>query len=125
VRPIFKYTLQTLFFVILCVAGFLAAYRAGLDRGYTAGHEKWRRDQYLPRAYFVADLAGGSYLIQDIENAITQIDPTVAGGPAHLQLLIDRNRNPVFIISADSSLHDRVAAVLEELRTGNQKSASQ
>ena len=86
-------------------------------------------EQYLPRAYFVTDLAGpsGSYSTGDIDNAIKQIDPTVwdvAGGPASLQLLVDRNRNPVLVISADSGLHDRIA-VLEELRAGHEGNVSQ
>jgi hypothetical protein len=121
----FKYGLQTLLFVILCVAGFLGAYRVGLDRGFAGGLAKWRGEQYLPRVYFVKDLAGagGSYSRADIENTIKQIDPACwdfAGGPASLQVLVDRNRNPVLVISADSGLHDRVEAVLQELRASNE-----
>jgi hypothetical protein len=116
--------------VVLCIGGFLAAYRLGADRGYTAGQTKWRGEQYLPRAYFVTDLAGpkGAYSSKDIENAVRQIDPAcwdMAGGPANLQLLVDRNRTPVFVISADAGLHDRIAEVLEELRMSNVETTSQ
>jgi hypothetical protein len=126
----FKYGLQTLLFVILCVAGFLGAYRVGLDRGYASGQAKWRAEQYLPKAYFVEDLAGssGTFSTGDIEKLIQRIDPACwdfAGGPASLQLLLDRNGNPVFVIKADSSLHERIAETLAEIRQRSEEQAAE
>ena len=119
--PVFKYSIRTLLFVILCVGAFLAAYRTGLDRGYSDGRTKWRAEQYLPQAYFVGDLAGpkGKYLTDDIEDVITRIDNTTwesAGGLGAIDVLLDRDRNPVFVITHHQSAHDEIARLLAELR---------
>ena len=122
--PFLNYSVQTLLFIVLCVGGFMAAYRIGLERGYDGGFKKWRGEQCLPRAYFVGDLAGthGLFSAKEIENAITtSIAPTTwdtVGGPASFEALIDRNGNAVLVISQYSGAHEEIARILEELRAG-------
>jgi hypothetical protein len=106
---------------MLCVGAFLAAYRTGLDRGYLDGRSKWRQEQYLPRAYFAGDIAGpeGKYLTDDVKDVITRIDPTTwesAGGLGAIDVLFDRDRNPVFVITTHQGAHDAIASILADLR---------
>jgi hypothetical protein len=126
-----KYSLQTLLFVVLCAGGFMAAYRLGLDRGYADGKLKRYGERYLPRTYFVEELAGpnGVYSAKELESLLeTSIEPSSwdrAGGPASVDFVVDRDGNPVFVITQQSSVHDRITALFEELRDGNEGKASQ
>jgi hypothetical protein len=123
--PKFRFGLQTLFFLVLCIGGFLAAYRSGLDRGYANGEQKWHGEKHLPHAYYVGDLAGpvGQFPVQELENLVTvNLTPTqwdTVGGPASLEVLYDRQKHPVFVITHNQGVQEAVASLFKELRAAH------
>jgi hypothetical protein len=112
-----------LFFVVLCVGGFLGAYRFGHKQGYADGLALPCSEKVRPHAYFVGDLAGpgGQYSVKDVEKMLVGINPMTwegTGGPASIDVLYDRNKQPVLVITQSDEMHESISSLFSELRTG-------
>jgi hypothetical protein len=51
-----RFTIRTLIFIMLCVAGILAGYRVGHEHGYATGREKRISEEPVAKTYEVSDI---------------------------------------------------------------------
>ena len=65
-RSKLQFTIRTLLFLALCVAGLLAGYRIGHQRGYTIGVQRRLSEVPVTVVYDVADHV--SYMVKDEES---------------------------------------------------------
>jgi hypothetical protein len=110
-------------FVVFCVAGFMVAYRTGVDRGYKEADLNWGVE-CVDREYVLADLAGpnGLYSAKSLENMLTiSIAPTswgTVGGPASIKVATGQSSDTVFEISQHPGAHEEIERIFAELGTG-------
>ena len=121
-----QFGLKTLLFVILCIAGILAGYRAG----FYQGAESKRRQSIYPKTYRVTDLAdvvttpsgdieSWSSLIQIITRTIDPESWADVGGPGSIQ---EFPPSKSLVINQTGENHDRIEALFAELRQSRKAS---
>lgn len=125
-----RISLQTLFFVVLCLGGVLGGYRAGFERGLRAGADA----RMYPVTYQVAELVipldvqsnlSGGFVEADFESLeeliTTTIDPETwdaGGGQGSIKRF---ETNLSLVISQTRRTHEKIAELLKGLRNNARK----
>jgi len=127
-RRWFRFSLATLLFLVLCVAGLLSGYRSGFELGQRAGEDA----RIVTVNYQVADLvlpldAAGTPTgtTADFESLLdvitTTIDPgswKAVGGPGSIREIYS---NLSLEITQTRRGHEKISKMLLELRQGNRQ----
>jgi hypothetical protein len=122
-RRVFRFTLATLLFVVLLIAGFLAGLRAGFQRGYVAGELQRENETPVARVYPVASLvlptpdsppenADYDTLIDLITSSIAPESWDTVGGPGSIEAF-PASRSVV--ITQTPPVHERITSLLQNL----------
>lgn len=123
-----QFGLRTLLFIVLCLCGMLAGYRAG----FYQGAETKRRQSIYPKTYQVADLAelvttpsgdveSWTSLIQIITKTVEPDSWDIVGGPGSIQ---EFPPSKSLVINQTGENHDRIEALFAELRQGKRLGAA-
>jgi hypothetical protein len=122
-RRVLRFSLGTLLFIVLLVAGFLGGMRAGFHRGYSAGQSQRAKETPVARVYPVASLvlptADASPSEADFDTLIEVITTSIApeswdevGGPGSIDAF------PLglsLVVTQTPEIHERITVLLNDL----------
>ena len=103
----------------------LAGYRAGVSKGYLAGQQKRKAEEYAARVYVVSDLVltldsttqtfavDFDSLIETITSTVSPEDWDAVGGPGSIQA---HPSTLSIVVRQHPHTHDEIVALLQDLR---------
>ena len=139
----FRFTIRTLFFLVLCVAGLFGGYRVGYLRGYSTGEEDRLAWQQFVIVYDVSDIIGmrikdadsgewrpassnertdavpdSNSLIQLIRSTIEVESWDEVGGPGSVE---PYSEGMSLVASQTTSIHAKLESLFQELRESKKR----
>jgi len=109
-RPRWQFAISSLLFVVLCIAGILAGFRAG----YYSGTERRRMEDFSTKVYPVSDFTSPDEMILTITRNIEPESWQDLGGRGTVGYVPDNSGS--LVVYQTGAVHDSIDRVLTDLR---------